>query len=460
MAIFVSTLAFMLLLQFYRLGELPIVQWDESRLAVNAAEMSRNGLSLLTTFEDVPDLYNTKPPLMIWLQTCSIYLFGISEFAIRLPSALAGLACMLFAVYAAYRFTGNLLAASLCGLLLAGSDGFIQLHGSLTGDYDALLCALLLPAVYHHYRYLYLDAQLSKRYFVIWMALAIMSKSAAAIITFPLFTLSAVLHRPKEKLPATLAALLLSCLPFALFCITREYMAPGYLKAILQNDFLGRYTTVIEGHYSKWHYYIVNLFTYRYSLFICLLPPALIFAIAGKNKEGRYWSVFILGYLTLLSAAGTRIHWYDMPVLPMISILLAWFINTLYGLAKQPVYRIMMLVFIGFGLLPVLRDKTLFCLEHKGMKLDMGHLELSRMLRKHQGPQRAKYLAGPYDAEFYFYTLSNPYISRGRFQDIRAGDTVLFGNLYKDSILQNFSYTISDSTSNAFKTIIRATENR
>ena len=43
---------YVLFLQFYHLGELPIVQWDESRLAVNAAEMSQSNNFLISTFEN------------------------------------------------------------------------------------------------------------------------------------------------------------------------------------------------------------------------------------------------------------------------------------------------------------------------------------------------------------------------------------------------------------------------
>ena len=39
----------------------PIVLWDESRVAVNALEMSQRGFSLITTYGFKPDLWNTKP---------------------------------------------------------------------------------------------------------------------------------------------------------------------------------------------------------------------------------------------------------------------------------------------------------------------------------------------------------------------------------------------------------------
>ena len=95
-------LVYVLILQFYHLNELPIIQWDESRLAVNAAEMYHSGNFLSTTYEYKPDYYNTKPPLMIWLQVLSASVFGMNELAIRFPSAVAGLFCILFYAFIVY----------------------------------------------------------------------------------------------------------------------------------------------------------------------------------------------------------------------------------------------------------------------------------------------------------------------------------------------------------------------
>jgi hypothetical protein len=74
---------------FIDLRPVPIVLWDESRLAVNALEMHLRGLSLVTTYEFSPDLWNTKPPLLIWLMQPGMAAFGPSEWTVRLPSLAA-----------------------------------------------------------------------------------------------------------------------------------------------------------------------------------------------------------------------------------------------------------------------------------------------------------------------------------------------------------------------------------
>ena len=67
---------------FGHLSRLPIRIWDESRLAINAYEMYRDGGCLVTTFEGKPDHWNTKPPLLIWLQVLAMKAHGVGELAV------------------------------------------------------------------------------------------------------------------------------------------------------------------------------------------------------------------------------------------------------------------------------------------------------------------------------------------------------------------------------------------
>ena len=84
---FIGTTVVATSLLFYRLGALPTEVWDESRLAENALEMAKTGLSLISTYNGIPDHWNTKPPLLIWLTSISIRVLGPNEWGVRLPSA-------------------------------------------------------------------------------------------------------------------------------------------------------------------------------------------------------------------------------------------------------------------------------------------------------------------------------------------------------------------------------------
>jgi len=446
------TLGYVLFLQFYHLGELPIVQWDESRLAVNAAEMCQSGNYLVSTFEGQADLYNTKPPFMIWLQVASIHLFGLDEFAIRFPSALSGLLCIFLCGFIIYKHGKNIYAACFCMFILACSKGFIQLHGSITGDYDALLTFWILAAFYQFYL-LFICEKISgsKWYFMLCLSLAVMSKSAAAMLVFPVFILTLLAFGQYRKMIQVGFYCLFATIPFILFCILREQASAGYLQAIMDNDFGGRFSKALEGHTSEWYYYIVNLFDYRFNYLIWLLIPALIYAIVKKDLLYRTCSIFFMLFLIFISIPKTRIHWYDMPALPLVALIITLFITEVYSSIQEAFLKTTYLCALCLLLMFPMIEKYKFITERKGLELDMGHYELSQILRNQAQNEQLIYLAGPYDAEFYFYTKSNPNVLRGHLKDIRTRDLLAFGNLYKDSIKHHYHYTLLDSTQNAQK---------
>ncbi len=106
---------------------LDLMDVDASQYASISMEMLKNGqfLEVQHRHED----YLDKPPLLFWTSAASFFLFGLSNFAYKLPSFLATLA----AVFAVYKFTENfynkktarhaaLIFASSLGLFLVNND--------------------------------------------------------------------------------------------------------------------------------------------------------------------------------------------------------------------------------------------------------------------------------------------------------------------------------------------------
>ena len=69
---------------------------DEALYAHSAIRMAERGGWLTPMFRGRYGLY--KPPLLVWLAAISTKFFGVSAFALRLPSLLAGalIACIVF----------------------------------------------------------------------------------------------------------------------------------------------------------------------------------------------------------------------------------------------------------------------------------------------------------------------------------------------------------------------------
>lgn len=71
------------------LGGVHLFDWDEINFAESAREMIKSGDYLTVQINYLP--FREKPPLFFWLQVLSAKLFGINEFAMRFPNAVAGI---------------------------------------------------------------------------------------------------------------------------------------------------------------------------------------------------------------------------------------------------------------------------------------------------------------------------------------------------------------------------------
>src|SRR5262249_28156379 len=109
---------------------------DEGRNAGCAQEMLESGDWVVPKFN--AKLRDVKPALLYWLQVAAYRCFGVSEFAARLPSALAAL----LAVLLTYELGRRLFGAAtglLAGLVLASTALFCA--SAHFANPDALLSA-------------------------------------------------------------------------------------------------------------------------------------------------------------------------------------------------------------------------------------------------------------------------------------------------------------------------------
>jgi 4-amino-4-deoxy-L-arabinose transferase-like glycosyltransferase len=306
----------------------PIIIWDESRLAVNALEMHLRGWSLVTTYGFSPDLWNTKPPLMIWLMKASMDAFGPAELSLRLPAMAAALGTIVIVFFFVRRVTRSLPTATLAVLLLATSVGFYGEHGARTGDYDALLCffttaylSILYFAVHQRrpaWRMLLLAG--------ILVAGATMTKTVAGLVPgvgVALYLLvSGRVYRAIAS-PRYVVMLLLALMPLTAFYLLREWLAPGFVEAAWYNDVSGRFRDHLAVQGGPPYYYVKTLFLD--GLFsagpLALLAPV---GLAGSKGQTRRALIFalccVVGQLLLVTVTATRLVQYILPALPWLAI--------------------------------------------------------------------------------------------------------------------------------------------
>ncbi|QDV69552.1 Undecaprenyl phosphate-alpha-4-amino-4-deoxy-L-arabinose arabinosyl transferase [Rosistilla carotiformis] len=118
---------------------------DEPRNARCAAEMLENGDWIVPTFAG--ELRTHKPPLLYWMQIVSYKVFGVNEFAARLPSALCGLGTVLLTMAIATVLLGAQVTPWV-GISLGTSLMFVLASRAATPDAALTFCSTLAVALY------------------------------------------------------------------------------------------------------------------------------------------------------------------------------------------------------------------------------------------------------------------------------------------------------------------------
>src|ERR1041384_1662533 len=103
------------------LGRESLANWDEAIYGVIARNLlSRPALTLYYAGQP----WFGKPPFLLWLRAASSSLFGVTEFALRLPVAFFGISAIVLQYFAGRRLSGRL-AGILAAIFLLGVPQFV-----------------------------------------------------------------------------------------------------------------------------------------------------------------------------------------------------------------------------------------------------------------------------------------------------------------------------------------------
>jgi 4-amino-4-deoxy-L-arabinose transferase-like glycosyltransferase len=457
---------------FAHLDALPIRLWDEARNAVNAFEMSQNGQWFVTHFEGHPDLWNTKPPLLIWFQVFWIKLIGYNELAVRLPSAIAAFLTLALI----FRFLKRQLQHAVFTLtpvfVLLTTSGFLGEHSGRTGDYDALLTLFTTAGAISFYRMIQTN---STKYFYLFfsmLTLGTLTKGVAGLLFLPGYFLLSIFFRRfvailKNK-HLYLGMLLFISITASYYYI-RELQNPGYLKAVYENELGGRFLEVTENHKASFWYYYSNFF-FRFEFWIYLVPCGFLVGYVSKNKAIKnltlFCAIMALSFFLVISLAQTKLAWYDVPIFPFLAILTGTFINFTYDfLQKIEVDKLALNrnvlhpIFLFFIFIKPYEN----IIQQNYLPRDPSYdfFEFSHFLKKNapqlyeQGENVIFY--NEYRADIFFYLLKHKTagfkVTRKKMDELRVGDVVFTGTQYwgLPHIDQVFEYEILEKHGQSVK---------
>lgn len=301
------------------LGSAPLFDLDEGAFSSATMEMLQRG-DFITTYMG-GNLRFDKPIFIYWLQAASVSVFGLSEFALRLPSAL----CATLWCWVVFEFCKQHLNASKAGtacILLASSLVISIIARAATAD--ALLNLWLCLALCDAYRFINREqngSPLLSRYALrayLWVGLGVLTKGPIAILiplaATGLYALFSLQLNQWWRLLLNPVGWLLCSAVFVPWYVA-EYMAQGqlFIDGFFLKHNLSRFSSTMEGHGGNVLYYLpVSLLVFMpvSGFFLQLLPRSKTLWQSLKQKTQPTdkldvfcwcWFLFVLVFFSFSS---------------------------------------------------------------------------------------------------------------------------------------------------------------
>jgi len=346
---------------------IPLIDIDAAQYASMSREMASTGNYL--QLYDLGKDYLDKPPLLFWLSSISIQLFGVHDWAYRLPSIL----CLGLALWSVYRFTllyYNELTAQFSVLVLASSQAFILMAHDVRCD--TMLMGFVMFSIWQLAAWYHSNAW---KHFVmafIGIGLGMLTKGPIAIVVPGVsFAIHFLLQRNWKQffrweyiIGVLIVGILL--IPMSIGLYTQFDLQPGKiihgvpiksgLRFYYWTQSFGRYTG--ENVFNEMNHFTFLLENMLWSflpwIFIFLITLVLSIKDLIKSKfklqiHEEFITVggFILTYCMLARSQAQLPH-YIFVVLPLAAILTAKGLHQIYFSERFLKLKKVALYFHGF----------------------------------------------------------------------------------------------------------------
>ncbi|MCM0593949.1 MAG: glycosyltransferase family 39 protein [Gloeotrichia echinulata CP02] len=361
----------------WNLGTIGLIDETEPLFAEASRQMYVTG-DWITPFFNGETRFD-KPALIYWCQAIAYAIFGVNEWAVRLPSAIAAIAVMSFAFYTIHwsiakqdeleklsRPTRPYITAAVGAALMAFCPEMIVWGRIGVSDMlmtgciaSALLCFFLGYARNEGTREESTRSLFPNNWYLacyVLIAGAILTKGPVGIVLPGLIIGAFLLYlgkfrevgRQMRPLMGLLIILVLS-VPWYALVIWRNGW--DYINAFFGYHNLERFTEVVNGHSAPWYFYflVVLLGFAPYSVYLPAAMARLKFwQLSHWRTQERsqqlglfacFWFLGVFGFFTI---AVTKLPSYVLPLMPAAAILVALFWSDLIkdnGTRNQSISR-------------------------------------------------------------------------------------------------------------------------
>jgi 4-amino-4-deoxy-L-arabinose transferase-like glycosyltransferase len=263
---------------FYGLNRFGLIGADEPRYAQVAHEMLEHRDWITPTLGGQP--WIEKPPLYYWQAIIAYKIFGVSDWAARLPSAFDA-ALLVLAVYFFLRrfrpgieLDGALITASCAGMI-----GYARAAST-----DMPLAATFSIGMLSWWAWSESKKQNYLLFFYAFIALASLAKGPVAPLLAAIIIIFYAAAARESQLIAksvSLPGILLFCLICLPWYVVVQMRNPGFIEEFILRQNLERFSQNLYHHIEPWWFYI--------PIAVLALIPWTVFALASAMQAVSHW---------------------------------------------------------------------------------------------------------------------------------------------------------------------------
>jgi 4-amino-4-deoxy-L-arabinose transferase-like glycosyltransferase len=348
------------------LGSVHLFDWDEINFAESSREMlvSKNFFQVQINYEP----FMEKPPLFFWLQSISMSIFGVTEFAARFPNAIFGVLTML-TLFKIGRALRSEKFGFIWALIYFGS--FLPNLYYKSGIIDPVFNYFIFTSIYYLIRLINSDKGKEQNKFAalsgLFVGLAIITKGPVGLLLLVLaFGVYWVFNRFK-RVASVKSVLIFIVTIFAVSFLWFGYElvqnGPWFIVEFVKYQ-LDLFTTPVAGHSQPFYYHFVVVLIGCFPLSIIAIPRFFNKKEQDTFEFEKWMKILFWVVMILFSISTTKIvHYSSMAYLPL-SYLAATYLFKLHERKLEA--KKWMLITIGFfgfvfssllTLLPIILDR-------------------------------------------------------------------------------------------------------
>jgi 4-amino-4-deoxy-L-arabinose transferase-like glycosyltransferase len=353
------------------LGSVHLFDWDEINFAESSREMlvSKNFFQVQINYEP----FMEKPPLFFWLQSISMSIFGVTEFAARFPNAIFGVLTML-TLFKIGRALRSEKFGFIWALIYFGS--FLPNLYYKSGIIDPVFNYFIFTSIYYLIRLINSDKGKEQNKFAalsgLFVGLAIITKGPVGLLLLVLaFSVYWVFNRFK-RVASVKSVLIFIVTIFAVSFLWFGYElvqnGPWFIVEFVKYQ-LDLFTTPVAGHSQPFYYHFVVVLIGCFPLSIIAIPRFFNKKEQDTKEQDTFefekWMKILFWVVMILFSISTTkiVHYSSMAYLPLSYLAATYLFKLHERKLEAKKWMLLTIGFFGFvfssllTLLPIILDR-------------------------------------------------------------------------------------------------------